>query len=547
MIILHSNMLTHWSLWSVYCVLFLFQDKWHCGHCSTLNKPIRRYCDRCCRLRPGWLAGRISRRHRRAQASGHQRPPGPSSQARGQESSSSCVSDKETQPSKSCGIPRLPLTSEMSSFSDSISSSSVSNQDQRGAAQQDGDVKNSSAGCKNSSVSPHQSCLPGLPSAAVGSTHSGSDSQVQGHRLPLKLIIPTPSDDEGKQRQSSCHQSESDTDTVPVQDLGYQDLLETTSLMESEKTGVVSKSKSFSVHCPGSPERTSEALRTPLHSVQSCPTTDRSCDVRTNFSTNVPSKPGSIPYKPEDFYELSNQTDLPSNNKFFSKYEMSTPNSDAMDRFLSYDSGIGLSLSSITSSQESIHSPVTILTEELPYPSSQQRTPTPLGSPLQTRTCLANFQVSSSPPHTSLYYESKQEAAADGQPHSAPGHSKEPGPTSTTTTTTTTHSHLTPPLCSNFSTTVTATVPPPAPSHVPAVPASPHPPASASSGDSSQLCTICLSRPKDASLIHGKTGHQVSCYPCGKRLRRRKKPCPVCRRNIQFVIRNFIVWIPLVH
>jgi len=54
-------------------------------------------------------------------------------------------------------------------------------------------------------------------------------------------------------------------------------------------------------------------------------------------------------------------------------------------------------------------------------------------------------------------------------------------------------------------------------------------------------CMICLSRPKTASLIHGSSGHQVCCFPCAKRLRRRGKVCPVCRRPIQKVIKNYIL------
>jgi len=55
------------------------------------------------------------------------------------------------------------------------------------------------------------------------------------------------------------------------------------------------------------------------------------------------------------------------------------------------------------------------------------------------------------------------------------------------------------------------------------------------------ICMLCFSRQKEAILIHGKTGHQVCCYPCAKRLRRRRKPCPVCRRPISKVVRNFLV------
>ena len=55
------------------------------------------------------------------------------------------------------------------------------------------------------------------------------------------------------------------------------------------------------------------------------------------------------------------------------------------------------------------------------------------------------------------------------------------------------------------------------------------------------LCTVCMVKPKEASIIHGKTGHQVCCYVCAKRLRRKGRPCPVCRRPIQKVIKNYLV------
>ena len=52
-------------------------------------------------------------------------------------------------------------------------------------------------------------------------------------------------------------------------------------------------------------------------------------------------------------------------------------------------------------------------------------------------------------------------------------------------------------------------------------------------------CMICCVKPKDASLVHGKSGHQVCCYPCGQKLKRNAKPCPVCRRQIEKVIVNY--------
>ncbi|XP_066265358.1 E3 ubiquitin-protein ligase Mdm2-like isoform X1 [Branchiostoma lanceolatum] len=52
-------------------------------------------------------------------------------------------------------------------------------------------------------------------------------------------------------------------------------------------------------------------------------------------------------------------------------------------------------------------------------------------------------------------------------------------------------------------------------------------------------CMICLSRPKVASMVHGRTAHLVCCYTCAKKLYKRGKPCPVCRRPIQMVVKTF--------
>lgn len=66
-------------------------------------------------------------------------------------------------------------------------------------------------------------------------------------------------------------------------------------------------------------------------------------------------------------------------------------------------------------------------------------------------------------------------------------------------------------------------------------------PAATTAASNQNLCIVCMVKPKEASVIHGKTGHQVCCYPCAKKLKRKGKPCPVCRRPIQKVIKNFIV------
>ncbi|CAH1799074.1 unnamed protein product [Owenia fusiformis] len=66
------------------------------------------------------------------------------------------------------------------------------------------------------------------------------------------------------------------------------------------------------------------------------------------------------------------------------------------------------------------------------------------------------------------------------------------------------------------------------------------PPSGSNRSSFVDVCAICLTKPKDASIIHGKTGHQVCCYKCAKKLLKRRKPCPVCRRPIENVIKNFL-------
>jgi len=51
------------------------------------------------------------------------------------------------------------------------------------------------------------------------------------------------------------------------------------------------------------------------------------------------------------------------------------------------------------------------------------------------------------------------------------------------------------------------------------------------------LCMFCCSRQKNASLIHGKLGHLVSCYPCAKKLWKEQARCPVCRRKIEKIVK----------
>lgn len=55
-------------------------------------------------------------------------------------------------------------------------------------------------------------------------------------------------------------------------------------------------------------------------------------------------------------------------------------------------------------------------------------------------------------------------------------------------------------------------------------------------------CLICQSRPKNGCIVHGRTGHLMSCYVCARKLKKRNKLCPVCRLPIQSVILTYLSW-----
>jgi len=54
-----------------------------------------------------------------------------------------------------------------------------------------------------------------------------------------------------------------------------------------------------------------------------------------------------------------------------------------------------------------------------------------------------------------------------------------------------------------------------------------------------ETCPFCLSKPKDASFIHGQSAHFVSCYPCAKQQTRKSKNCPCCRRKVEKIVKVF--------
>ena len=52
-------------------------------------------------------------------------------------------------------------------------------------------------------------------------------------------------------------------------------------------------------------------------------------------------------------------------------------------------------------------------------------------------------------------------------------------------------------------------------------------------------CVVCLDAARDATIIHGDTGHMCCCYDCALDLKWRGDPCPMCRLPIDAVIRQY--------
>ena len=52
-------------------------------------------------------------------------------------------------------------------------------------------------------------------------------------------------------------------------------------------------------------------------------------------------------------------------------------------------------------------------------------------------------------------------------------------------------------------------------------------------------CVVCLTKSVSTSLVHDGTAHLVCCYTCARKLLKRSKPCPICRRRIQQAVLTF--------
>ena len=52
-------------------------------------------------------------------------------------------------------------------------------------------------------------------------------------------------------------------------------------------------------------------------------------------------------------------------------------------------------------------------------------------------------------------------------------------------------------------------------------------------------CVVCMTRRKNATIVHGNTGHICCCMHCALTLKSKGDKCPICRAPIDNVIRHF--------
>jgi len=58
-------------------------------------------------------------------------------------------------------------------------------------------------------------------------------------------------------------------------------------------------------------------------------------------------------------------------------------------------------------------------------------------------------------------------------------------------------------------------------------------------GSEAAKCLICLTEERNATIVHGETGHVACCLVCARILKARGDKCPVCRLEIDIVIQQF--------
>ena len=53
-------------------------------------------------------------------------------------------------------------------------------------------------------------------------------------------------------------------------------------------------------------------------------------------------------------------------------------------------------------------------------------------------------------------------------------------------------------------------------------------------------CVVCMAMERDATIVHGDTGHVACCFTCATAIWKSESPiCPICNVKIDSVIRQF--------
>lgn len=52
-------------------------------------------------------------------------------------------------------------------------------------------------------------------------------------------------------------------------------------------------------------------------------------------------------------------------------------------------------------------------------------------------------------------------------------------------------------------------------------------------------CVVCMENPRNSVIIHGESGHEICCLSCAKKLKQKNQGCPICRQQIENVVKVF--------
>ncbi|XP_070537384.1 uncharacterized protein [Ptychodera flava] len=518
------------------------QDKWACSECSTWNSPIRRNCIRCWALRKGWLpdSERLSqlktiRENRQLQRSIsapdailHQ-----TSSASGSASVRPGSGGLHRPVPIRCGEPISSLETSMRSVAvGGYDEPDIGIPGERGKSSQTGQSLQNSPSRKGKDFPDSSSSGPDGPESCTVDDAVGQREirlaedeagiwPVQGHQAVPVIApgdLPVAADGIGAPAAGDVPDTDpSDVAGIPLvyAHAGPHDVPDTDPADVASSSGVAAQSSG--AFGTSSPQGTKRSLSTALDSPERLPLKKR----KTSRDSQSPGtiSPGSDRLSPSGRrLDFSSQTDTDVN-----EYDAERNTSHFQLRRSPHIQTLRKDSSQTTISPQSQGDPFSQHAsgsdDKLsPRLRMQREGRSDSGVHMTSHSSLGS-EVSTSSRTTGLFHPQPVSAASAASSSSSPlkSFAEKPNPA----------------MASTPSTSRTSPTQQPGPSSSTPKPRDSH--------SFSDMCMICLTRPKAASIIHGRTGHQVCCYSCAKKLRRHGKPCPVCRRPIQLVIKNYLV------